>query len=468
MNTPTSLTTACSLWQDVRYLLALVLGLALAATPIAQAATRDDATPPPAGAAAVRKAAGDGTIAFRLTTPDELERLLGKPQSQRNEREGDMMVRVVEFSGVTATFCRLGEFAGPFTLFELRVEGVAVDIGRERQLVLRTVDDLEKLDSFRGLAGVSLAKLDLRDQSSSLGKWSFDSRTVWPGADRLPAGFDPARLLEEGKNPGLGVRKLHNAGIVGKGVGIAIIDQPLLRDHEEYKDAVVKYTEVDVAGAGPQMHGPAVASIAVGKTCGVAPGAALYYFAVPTWKWLRNEPWAEELERVIELNRGLTDTPKIRVVSISLGAFSERPNPARWKQAVKMAEDEGILVVTCDPGFLRLATLKRVETSPDPGPADYKRGLYGHPAAVLCVPAANRTLASLWGPHFYTYDRTGGMSWTVPYLAGVAALAWQVDPSIKPREMLELWQSTVARTSAGLVIDPVAMIETVKGKGTRS
>jgi hypothetical protein len=467
MKTKASLTTNGSPRVKARFLFVLLLGVVLASTPILQAGAADGATPPPAGAAVVRKAAADGTIAFRLTTPDELERLLGKAQNQRNERKGDMVVRVLEFPGVAATFCRLGEFAGPFTLFELRVEGKAVDIGSERQVVLRTVDDLSKLDSFWGLAGVSVAKLDLRDQLSSLGKWTFDSRTVWPGADRLPAGFDPARLLEEGKNPGLGVRKLHTAGIVGKGVGIAIIDQPLLRDHEEYKDAVVKYTEVDVAGVGPQMHGPAVASIAVGKTCGVAPGASLYYFAVPMWKWVQNEPWAEELERVVALNRGLTNTPKIRVVSISLGAFSERPNPSRWKQAVKKAEDEGILVVTCDPAFLRLATLKRNESSPDPGPADYRRGLFGSPSAVLCAPAANRTIASLWGPHSYTYDRTGGMSWTVPYLAGVAALAWQIDPSIKPHEMLELWQSTVARTSAGRVIDPVAMIETVKGKATR-
>ena len=343
-----------------------------------------------------------------------------------------------------------------------------MDIGRERQLVLRTVDDLGKLDSFRGISGVSLAKLDLRDNSKDLSKWTFDSRTVWPAADRLPVGFDPARLLEEGKNTGLGVRKLHAAGIDGKGVGIAIIDQPLLREHEEYKDRVVKYTEVDVAGIEPQMHGPAVASIAVGKHCGVAPGAALYYFAVPPWKWLGNEPWADELERIVELNRQLTDTPKIRVVSISLGAFSERPNLARWKQAVKNAEAEGILVVTCDPDFLYLATLKRIETALEPTPADYKRGLYGHPFAVLCVPAANRTIASFWGPRFYTYDRSGGMSWTVPYLAGVAALAWQVDPSLTPHEMVELWKRTAVKAAAGPVINPAGIIEAAKSQATRS
>jgi subtilisin family serine protease len=263
------------------------------------------------------------------------------------------------------------------------------------------------------------------------------------------------------------VRKLHAAGIDGKGVGIAIIDQPLLKDHEEYKDRIVAYTEVDTDGAGPQMHGPAVASIAVGKKCGVAPGASLYYFAVPTWKWMHNEPWAEQLERIIELNRTITGTPKIQVVSISLGAFSERPNPARWSEAVKKAEENNILVVTCDPHYLQVATLKRIENRPDPGASDYVRGWFGDPGDALCAPAANRTLASFRGPQNYTYDRTGGLSWTVPYVAGVAALAWQVNPSIKPREMLELVKRTAVKTAAGSVINPAAVIEAAKDLAKR-
>jgi hypothetical protein len=113
------------------------------------------------------------------------------------ERQGDVVVQVIEFPSVTATFGRFAEFAGPFTLFELHVEGQPVDIGRKRPLGLRTVDDLGKLDSIWGLAGVSLAKLDLRDQMKAVEKFTFDSRTVWPAQDRLPAGFDPTPLLEE-------------------------------------------------------------------------------------------------------------------------------------------------------------------------------------------------------------------------------------------------------------------------------
>ncbi len=448
--------------QAARFTLLIAVGWLLAAAAEIRAGSEESAVQRPLTHEGLRAAAKDGSIAFRLTTPEELEGMLGKPQNQRQERKGDMVVKVVEFPGVTASFGRFGEFAGPFTLFELRVEGQPVDIGRERQRVLRTVDDLSKLDSFWGLAGVSAAKLDLRDHVKAVNKFTFDSQTVWPPADKLPAGFEPTRLLEEGKNPGLGVRKLHAAGIDGKGVGIAIIDQPLLKEHEQYKDRIVTYTEVDTDGAGPQMHGPAVASIAVGKECGVAPGASLYYFAVPSWKWMRNEPWAEQLERVIELNRTLTNTPKIRVVSVSLGAFSQRPNPACWNAAVKKAEENDILVVTCDPQFLRLATLKRLEDRPDPGAADYVRGWFGYPAGALCVPAANRTLASFRGPQCYTYDRTGGLSWTVPYVAGVAALAWQVNPSLKPQEVLELLKRTASTTAAGAVLNPTAVLEAVK------
>ncbi len=417
--------------------------------------------PKPASAEAVRAAAKAGTIAFKLTTPEELRSLLGPPEREEKKRDGDMQMMVQRFTDAKAVFCRLGELPGPYTLVELQVAGTGVDIGSERQIVLRTVDDLKKLDSFWGLAGVSAARLDLREQLSRLSSLTFDSGTVWPGQDKLPQGFDPARLLEEGKNPGLGVRQLHAAAINGRGVGIAIIDQPLLREHEQYAGRIVSYEAVEVEGVGPQMHGPAVTSIAVGKDCGVAPGASLYYFAVPTWKWRQNEPWAELLERIVKLNDDPKTTPKIRVVSISLGAFSERPNYARWKQALQRAEEANILVVTCDPDFLRIGTLRRIENRPELKPADYSRGLYSHPGAALCVPAANRTLASFRGPRLYTYDRTGGMSWTVPYLAGVAALGWQVDPNIKPREMVQLWQQTAAKTAAGPVIDPAALIEAI-------
>ena len=66
------------------------------------------------------------------------------------------------------------------------------------------------------------------------------------GLNHYLSGFNPDSIMEIGKNPGLNVRKLHKAGITGKGVGIAIIDQNLLVDHCEYKDQLRMYEEIHV------------------------------------------------------------------------------------------------------------------------------------------------------------------------------------------------------------------------------
>lgn len=134
------------------------------------------------------------------------------------------------------------------------------------------------------MEGKSIKDLDLTGEYDTLLKITFDTHTEWPSKDKLPKEFNPQEIIEIGKNPGLGIRDLHNQGITGQGINVAIIDQPLLLGHEEYKDKVVKYTAIECEDVGPQMHGPAVASILVGKDCGVVPDASLYYWAEPSWK----------------------------------------------------------------------------------------------------------------------------------------------------------------------------------------
>jgi hypothetical protein len=132
------------------------------------------------------------------------------------------------------------------------------------------------------LRSLDLSKLDLRGSLNDLLFASFDDKTIWPPADRLPEEFDWRKIRELGMNPGLGIRSLHQEGITGEGIGIAVIDQTLLVDHREYADRLRLYEEYqDVQATRPEadMHGLGVASIAVGKTVGTAPGADLYFIA---------------------------------------------------------------------------------------------------------------------------------------------------------------------------------------------
>ena len=80
-----------------------------------------------------------------------------------------------------------------------------------------------------------LTEIDMTGSLADLMYADFDSKTQWPTRDKMPGEFDWQKIMETGKDPGLGIRNLHKQGIKGTSIGIAVIDQPLLVDHQEYK-----------------------------------------------------------------------------------------------------------------------------------------------------------------------------------------------------------------------------------------
>ncbi|HWI53193.1 MAG TPA: S8 family serine peptidase [Symbiobacteriaceae bacterium] len=112
---------------------------------------------------------------------------------------------------------------------------------------------------------------------------TYDTQTRWPGPAKLPEGFDPARALVWATDPGLGLRALHTKGIDGRGMAVAVFDKPIRQSHQEFAGRI-HYREVfpeDPKNKTYHFHGAAAASVLAGKNVGVAPGATLYYFAVP-------------------------------------------------------------------------------------------------------------------------------------------------------------------------------------------
>ena len=410
----------------------------------------------------VKDAIQAGTIVYRLTEPDEIKALLGAPERDSTRPDGGMQVLEWSYPGLKFQFAKMRSDKRPFVLYSVQVEGKDLDIGENRKLVLRTAADLAKMDEFSGLENVSLARLDLRDRIAELKALPFDSLTEWPPAERMPAGFSPAALLTEGANPGLGVRALHAEGIDGRGVGIAIIDQPLVRDHIDYASALVRYDATGLEDTPPQMHGPAVLSIAVGRTCGVAPAAEASFYAVPMWK-SDNAPYIEAMNKIFTWNDGQPEAKLIRVVSISTGMFSRYPRYDDWKKVCAEAERRGILVITCAPEFMKYGTLARIPGRDPDNPNSYVKGRYGLDDGLINIPADYRSIASPRGKDVFTFEPVGGVSWAAPYMAGVAALALQVNPKLGPRDILRLFVETATPTPVGPVINPRGIVRKARG-----
>lgn len=359
--------------------------------------------------------------------------------------------------------------------------------------ILETRYDPANPDSFQvDLRSKDLSAYDLRDNLEDIQNGTFDTLTTWPEKQWLPDGFDPDQILETGLNPGLGVHRLHRQGITGQGVSIAIIDQTLYPPHQEYKDRLELLEMVGNAG-GVSMHGPAVASLAVGETTGVAPGASLYFIAaeIPTQvsgeKELRDFTYlAQAVRRVMEINQGLPAEEKIRALSLSIGWEPGEPAYDVMNAAMAEARDAGIFVISSNleetyPGF-GFNGLGRVPSASADRLASYEAGVFwsrflADPrfaqwfSGRLLVPMDSRTYASRMGPQEYEWARSGGWSWCPPYLAGLYALAAQVRPQVTPAEF---WQAVVDTSvpksivyegndiQIGTIVQPVKLIEALQ------
>lgn len=300
--------------------------------------------------------------------------------------------------------------------------------------------------------------------------FTFNVGTVLKGNEKLQE-----EIMNNGKNPGLGIKELHKEGITGKGINVAIIDQNLLLHHPEFDGKIVEYFDT---GCGQEvnsgsMHAPAVTSVLVGDTIGVAPDAKVYFVAAPSWN-LDSEFYAKGLYWIIEKNKELPKDEKIRVVSVSAAPSGDgspfTQNLNMWDEAVLAAQDEGILVLDCRnnektgiiaPAFYDPEYPNNVSMCT----GGFPTSTFVIPSSHIGVPTSYRTVAEeYWeGSPSYQYTGQGGLSWGIPYAAGVLALGWQVNPTLDKDQIVQILFETCSIANDGSnIINPVTFIDAVK------
>jgi hypothetical protein len=84
---------------------------------------------------------------------------------------------------------------------------------------------------------------------------------------------------------------------------------------------------------------------------------------------------------------------------------------------------------------------------------------------LLLAPSSRRTNAEepAKGQFGYQYWGQGGLSWSIPYCAGVLALGWQERPDLDAAQMRALLFKSAYKISDGsLIINPPQFIRMVK------
>jgi len=300
---------------------------------------------------------------------------------------------------------------------------------------------------------------------SVLATLEFNALTDFSHAN-ITSETTPGQFLELGKNPGLGVRSLNTRGITGKGVVAAIIDQPIFFDHPEFTGKIINYHTLDPEHQG-SMHGPAVTSLFVGATVGIAPDTRLYYAASPTYYGKESDE-VDSLLWLIEQNKLLPADQKIRVVSVSAAPTSREhraTSGSGWSEAVTLANQEGILVLDCTSELNIIGPGYSDYHNPD-DPASFTPGYpnvnnHNFSRNLIHAPVSPRTYAEQYkeGEYGYTYSGSGGLSWAIPYAAGVLCLGWQIAPNFTYKQMLKILFDTAYIKEGVKIINPVAFIE---------
>lgn len=315
----------------------------------------------------------------------------------------------------------------------------------------------------------------------------------WPDESKMPKFFNPKFILRTAKRPAF-VSGLHTKGKTGKNVSIAIIDQRLNLGHPEYKDRIKRYEIIkndwfsDGWHKESDYHGSLVVGVAAGKTTGVAPDADIYYVAANNWispdedkilskkkeltetekkrkKFGTNERHIEAVGKIIQINRDLPPEKKIRFLSCSFNGA--RPDKSEELQKMfEQAEEEGIMVLVVGYGH--------TGENDNPNFSSFDKRYNKSDYAKVKIPVFdNRIYVPTDGktnPFFkggYMYERLGGVSSTLPYLAGVFALALQDNILFAQQKdwqdkIMRIAMSTATEREDGMrIINPAGIVDAV-------
>ena len=242
------------------------------------------------------------------------------------------------------------------------------------------------------------------------------------------------------------LKSIHDQGITGKGVTIAVLDGAVNPSIPELKGANIQDRTPCVMTSAPEnaAHGTTVAQILVSPEFGVAPGATLYTYTIPLYG---DSPgsnctisgWTGEAvnDTPLLIEQAINDGADIITISSSFG--DTESIDLRWAMARALAE--GVIVV---------AAMGNETTENPTDTLALWRGICGIGATTRYNSLTEYTN---WGNGLLTtalgtvvtrdvstgrVEEAEGTSFATPIIAGFLALGWEhFDEDVSADQMLQ-------------------------------
>ena len=337
------------------------------------------------------------------------------------------------------------------------------------------VKNIDEIKDVHTLDYHDLSELDLREYrhlfdyapdvsipTSGVRGWT--TNVIWPAPDKMPNGFNPTKILEQAKQP------VYRPLATGKGINIAVMDNPLDVNNPEYADNIKFFQgPLNNQNVAPHKHSGMVMGHLVGKSTGMAPDANVYYFTKITYqdRKKRHKEYANVLRSIIEFNNEQKPENKIHILSCSWGGRKKfSPEIA---DLLNQLEQDGVKIILCDSDYVEEATLSGRDFMPCNNPnmtniqpnvqKEVQELLHmANISKVIGIPTNMRTTPL--ESNGWQYRISGGESSSAPYIAGVYACALEGNQLFMTRpnwqqELNDILKSTATQTEQGnYIINP--------------
>lgn len=322
--------------------------------------------------------------------------------------------------------------------------------------------------SYMDLSAYDLSKLDVSFVTySDLTIWSTD-------VSKLPPHFQPKEFLGQRKNFGLGIKNLHKQGITGQNRAVAVIDWRKLANHLEYYQNIKGYEEYDVKPEGGDLSGGQLVSALVGKTCGVAQEADVYYYSIGTIG-RSQKYYAQALNAICDLHEALVKNGQNGIDAVCLlrsllaPCFENDEGAAEFKQAAERAQKLGIWLPFDYQNYGAIGVGCKIGGDVE-NFHDYELFYSKNPRRIpdekrlrqtLCFPAGRHTVAGNDTLKSYIFNPYPAN--LEAYKCGLYLLAKSVQSHLTGQEF---WQKALATgdflPDVGVVVNPQRLIETLQ------
>lgn len=323
---------------------------------------------------------------------------------------------------------------------------------------------------YRDLSNCDLSTLD----EKHFLKLAFNSSTIFPSNDKMPQGVCTNQILEFGKNPMLGIKKLNKEGYDGFGISVATIDFGFQDfNHTEFNGSDIEI--IDLFGdTGSHYHPDGVLSNLCGQNIGVAPKVKVYHYNT----YMGRSEKVDKATLIIlqDILNKVQNNIKIRAVNISapllrnnslIKAYNDQEKN-RLKEVflqpfleiINKLKQVGCEVITsdrfgqdfscCDINFI-----DKKLTKPD----FYKNSDYIDKVSFV---SGGKVIPEFATKKGYKYEPVGCFSWSIPQAVGMYALALQVNKNLTWKDFAYICKQTSIVKDEVRLANPEEIIKQAK------